>query len=91
MRDHGSPRPAGGGGGREETMASQARWGPAWGGKVGKRPWVSQARWGDRVMVADTMVISSRRCHGSPIYGGGGAEAVTMGFLHREGGSKGRH
>ena len=42
-------------------------------------------------MVADTMVISSRRCHGSPIYGGGGAEAVTMGFLHREGGSKGRH
>ena len=42
MRDHGSPRPAGGGGG------------------IGKRPWVSQARWGDRVMVADTMVISSR-------------------------------
>ena len=40
MRDHGSPRPAGGG--------------------IGKRPRVSQARWGDRVMVADTMVISSR-------------------------------
>ena len=30
------------------------------GGGIGKRPWVSQARWGDRVMVADTMVISSR-------------------------------
>ena len=29
-------------------------------GGIGKRPWVSQARWGDRVMVADTMVISSR-------------------------------
>ena len=30
------------------------------GGGIGKRPWVSQARWGHRVMVADTMVISSR-------------------------------
>ena len=30
------------------------------GGGIGKRPWLSQARWGDRVIVADTMVISSR-------------------------------
>ena len=52
-----------GGGGRGETMGLigllGACWGPA-GGGVGKRPWVSQARWGDRVMVADTMVTSSR-------------------------------
>ena len=30
------------------------------GGGIGKRPWVSEARWRDRVMVADTLVISSR-------------------------------
>ena len=60
MRDHGSPRPAGGGGGnRGETMGLIGLLGACWGG-VGKRPWVSQARWGDRVMVADTMVTSSR-------------------------------
>ena len=56
MRDHGSPRPAREGLGNRPWV-SQARWG---GGGLGKRPWVSQARWGDRVMVADTMVISSR-------------------------------
>ena len=43
----------------KRPWVSQACWGPAEGG-IGKRPWVSQARWGDRVMVADTMVISSR-------------------------------
>ena len=60
MRDHGSPRPAGGGGGdREETMSLTGLRGACLGG-IGKRPWVSQAGWGDRVMVADTMVISSR-------------------------------
>ena len=42
--------------GREETMGLPG----LLGGGVGKRPWVSQARWGDRVMVADTMVTSSR-------------------------------
>ena len=57
MRDHGSPRPAGRGD-RGETMGLII--GLLGGGGVGKRPWVSQARWGDRVMVADTMVTSSR-------------------------------
>ena len=42
MRDHGSPRPAGGGGDRGETMGLIG----LLGGGVGKRPWVSQARWG---------------------------------------------
>ena len=46
-RDHGSHRPAGG-------LRGVGGW------EIAKRPWVSQARWGDRVMVADTMVISSR-------------------------------
>ena len=46
-----------GGGIGKRPWVSQACWG---GGGIGKRPWVSQARWEDRVMVADTMVISSR-------------------------------
>ena len=59
MRVYGSPRPAGGGEGKDHGLtgllgACEGRRG------IGKRPWVSQARWGDRVMVADTMVISSR-------------------------------
>ena len=40
---------------REETMGLTGLL-----GGIGKRPWASQARWRDRVMVADTMVISSR-------------------------------
>ena len=51
----------GGGGDSEETMGLTGLLGACLGGGgIGKRPWVSQARWGDRVMVADTMVISSR-------------------------------
>ena len=50
------------GGDRGETMGLVDRpaGGLLGGGGVGKRPWVLQARWGDRVMVADTMVTSSR-------------------------------
>ena len=48
-----------GGGGLGRDRGSHRAAGGLLGG-VGKRPWVSQARWGDRVMVADTMVTSSR-------------------------------
>ena len=57
----GLPGLVGVGGIGKRPWVSQACWRPdGRGGGIGKRPWVSQARWGDRVIVADTMVISSR-------------------------------
>ena len=55
----GLPGLLGGGGIGKRPWVSQVCWGPV-GRGIEKRLWVSQARWGDRVMVANTMVISSR-------------------------------
>ena len=80
----------------KRPWVSQACWGPAGGGGLGRDHGSHRLGGGIGLFVADTMVTSSRvvgllQMPWVSYKGGGRAEVVTMGFLHTEGGYRGRH